>query len=140
MSVAVIERYLVILKKPEFAPVFYIDASPDRSQEDVVNAGLAWLQRQTEGRRGVLASDQASGLRDLPRIGWVRSLERLHTRDTGVAPHCDQRPLLAFFPWKDLLLKLTDRYLDRVSSMCVLTWGRRTSFLNYGLSMWVPST
>lgn len=123
----------MILKKPNFAPVYFIDARPGRAIETVIGAGLEWLQSQPNSQRGIIASDSARALQDLPKSPWLRSLGRVHARNTDVGAGGTDRPLLALFPWRDLLLKLTSQYLDRVSAMCVLTYGETDRFAHIWL-------
>lgn len=129
----------MILAKPEFAPIYHLDVQPGRPLETVVRAGLTWLRNQPNSVHGVLASDMATALRDLPKSPWLRSLSKVHTRDTGTGAAGAGKPLLALFPSRDLLLKLTDRYADRVSAMCILSYGPSDRFPHVWLD-WVGAT
>ena len=120
----------MILTKPDFAPIYYIEVQNGRPIDTVVAAGLEWLRSQPNAHRGVLACDLSSALHDMPKSPWFRSLSKVHTRDSGTGAAGSNRPLLALFPTRDLLLKLTDLYADRVSAMCVLTYGKNDPFPN----------
>ena len=129
----------MILEKPDLAPVYHLDVQPGRPLETVVEAGLAWLRNQPNSARGVLASDMATALRDLPKSPWLRSLSKVHARDIGIGAAGAGCPLLALFPSRELLLKLTDRYADRVSAMCILSYGSSDRFPRVWLD-WVGAT
>lgn len=129
----------MILAKPDFAPVYHLDVQHGRPLETVVGAGLEWLRNQPNSGHGILASDMATALRDLPKSPWLRSLNKVHARDTGIGAGGAGRPLLALFPTRDLLLKLTDCYADRVSAMCILSYGLSDRFPHVWLD-WIGAT
>jgi hypothetical protein len=122
-----------MLKEPKFAPAYFIEWQPGFDQKDMVTAGLRWLSQQPNGKRGVFATDAAHGLDLLPKA-VVRSCKAIHVRNTGIGTSAVNRPILALFPQRDPVLKLTSQQLDRAEALCVLTYGPNdVPFINHWL-------
>lgn len=120
-------------KVPEFAPVYFLEWQEGLDQETLVTEGLRWISGRLNGRRGILATESAQGL-DLVPKAVAKSFDSIHTKNRGVTPSVEGKPVLVMFPLRELLLKLTARQLQRAEAVCVLTYGATdVQFLNYWL-------
>lgn len=117
-------------KVPQFPPVYFLEWQEGLDQETLVTEGLRWISTQPNGRRGILATEASHGLELVPKA-VARSLDSIHTKNRGITPSAEGRPILVMFPLRELLVKLTARQLQRAAAVCVLTYGATdVPFLN----------